>query len=49
MPYGIVLTIWYIHQMMKHGNTLMDNILRKQVRHVMYMLSWQPMGSILME
>jgi hypothetical protein len=49
MAYGIVLTIWYIHQMVKLGNILMDNILRKQVRRVMYVLRWQPMGSILME
>jgi hypothetical protein len=49
MEYGIVLTRWYIHQMVKHGDTLMDNILRKQVRRVMYVLPWQPMGSTLME
>jgi hypothetical protein len=49
MAYGIVLTRWYIHEMVKHGNTLMDNILRKQVRRVMHVLRWQPMGSILME
>jgi hypothetical protein len=49
MAYGIVLTKWYIDQMVKHNNTLMDNILRKQVRCVMYVLRSQPMGSILME
>jgi hypothetical protein len=49
MAYCIVLIRWNIHEMVKHGNTLMDNILRNQVRRVMYVLRWQPMGSILME
>ena len=49
MAFDTILTRWYIQLMVKHGKALIASIMTKILRPVMYVLSWQWMGSILME
>ena len=49
MANDTILIGWYMHSMVKHGPTLMEFIMRKLNRLVMYVLHWQQMGSILMD